>query len=222
MAIAVGRGGSCWRIRPRIESTPCLEDHCCPCLLIFPPAAHAGAVAASLACQLSSLRHSNGAPVCVLYSAHAEAKQHAPPEAQQEPEVQQQQQHEEQHSRQLQGSGAAPAGVVGQGPVVAFNLLRPDGSFVGYRWGAAGCEAPGLVCSATGRWVPAELAVHIQPMTCTLPHCSLCAPAGPRAHWCLLPAPAAALPPPILLQQGAGRGCSRSQGVPGLPVLQLA
>ena len=29
---------------------------------------------------------------------------------------------------------AAVPGVTDQGPVVTFNMLRPDGQFVGYRW----------------------------------------------------------------------------------------
>ncbi|KAI3430783.1 hypothetical protein D9Q98_009195 [Chlorella vulgaris] len=71
-------------------------------------AAHAGAVAASLAQQLTSLRHWNGAPVCMLYGSY-EALLQPQSAARQQP------------------------GVVGQGPVVAFNLLRADGSCVGYR-----------------------------------------------------------------------------------------
>lgn len=87
-------------------------------------------MAASLARQLSALRHSNGARVCVLYGAHAEAERQLPPKAQQEPEPCQQQQGG--HGQASRAAAPAP-GVVGQGPVVAFNLQRPDGSFVGYR-----------------------------------------------------------------------------------------
>ena len=57
--------------------------------------------------RLQTLSHSNGAPVVHLYGAHAAAK----------------------HPSPALGLQAA----VGQGPVIAFNLLRPDGSWVGYR-----------------------------------------------------------------------------------------
>ena len=63
-----------------------------------------------------SLQHSNGAPVCTLYGAHSG------------------------------GGGAAAAaagGAVGQGAVLAFSVLRPDGSFVGYRC-AGVCQAQSL------------------------------------------------------------------------------
>lgn len=61
------------------------------------------------------MRHSNGQPVCVLYGAH-------PPH----PESEQTQPH-------VGGGMQSLPGAAGQGPVIAFNLLRPDGSFVGYR-----------------------------------------------------------------------------------------
>ena len=83
-------------------------------------AAHAGAVAASLARQLCAMRHgSTGAPVCILYGAHHLWG------------VRQQQQKQE--SEVAKADEVAPAGVVGQGPVVAFNVLRADGTYVGYR-----------------------------------------------------------------------------------------
>lgn len=109
-----------------------------PCLLPPLAAAHAGAVAASLAGQLSSLRHRNGAPVCMLYGAHASMRSHPPPRApppqqQQQEATRRQPEQQQQQSGCEQGGREALAGVVGQGPVVAFNLLRPDGSFVGYR-----------------------------------------------------------------------------------------
>jgi hypothetical protein len=105
-----------------------------------PTAAHASAVAASLASQLSALRHWNGAPVCTLYGAH-----------------------QQRNRQQLDaGPGAAAAaaavsplpspravGVCGQGAVVAFNLLRSDGSFVGYRCGCLHIHAC-LLCSVAG------------------------------------------------------------------------
>ena len=65
-----------------------------------------------LALELQAMQHANGRPLCVLYSGLGLSfplsyrKDNAP----------------------------AQSGVVGQGPVVTFNLLRPDGSFVGYRY----------------------------------------------------------------------------------------
>ena len=59
-----------------------------------------------LAEQLASLQHANKQPVARIYGAH-----------------------------RLQGTQAvhaASAGAVAQGPTVTFNLLRADGSFVGY------------------------------------------------------------------------------------------
>lgn len=85
-------------------------------------AAHAEAVAASLARQLSSLRHWNGAPVCVLYGARGRLLQEQGREQQQQ-----------EHGTRSRSLPRRPGGVAGQGPVVAFNLLRADGSPVGHR-----------------------------------------------------------------------------------------
>eukprot|EP00884_Botryococcus_braunii_P022713 jgi/Botrbrau1/9125/Bobra.160_3s0002.1 len=62
--------------------------------------------------QLQALRHYNGQAVCVVYGAHEGTGN---------------------TGNTQKGSQPAVAGAVGQGPVIAFNLLRPDGSFVGYR-----------------------------------------------------------------------------------------
>ncbi|KAL0025505.1 hypothetical protein WJX77_007273 [Trebouxia sp. C0004] len=64
---------------------------------------HTQSVTRWFAERLVALRHADGASLCVLYGAH-----HLQP-------------------------GAQAPGVVGQGPVVTFNLLRHDGSFFGYR-----------------------------------------------------------------------------------------
>ena len=72
-----------------------------------------------LAHALTSLRHANGIAVCELYGAHAMASV-------------QQALHE---SEQLMGRERLP-GAIGQGPVVAFNLFRTCGSYIGYRWAA--------------------------------------------------------------------------------------
>ena len=52
------------------------------------------------------MRHANGTPFCLVYGAHSLSSD--------------------------QPSPGSP-GAVGQGPVVTFNLLRLDGSYVGYR-----------------------------------------------------------------------------------------
>ena len=84
-----------------------------------------------LAEKLAGMRHPGGSrAVCVLYGAHACIAGAAPKQA---PETE---------------NGGAPKqappalqcfpGAVGQGPVVAFNVLRADGAYVGYRcarWG---------------------------------------------------------------------------------------
>lgn len=63
------------------------------------------------------MRHANGSTVCELYGAHAialgtwvggESMQHK--------------------------SRECLPGAVGQGPIVAFNLFRSCGAYVGYRW----------------------------------------------------------------------------------------
>ena len=61
------------------------------------------------AAQLVRLQHSNGAPVCRLYGAHAGSANGG------------------------ETAAAAAAGAVGQGAVLAFSVLRAGGSFVGYR-----------------------------------------------------------------------------------------
>lgn len=69
-------------------------------------ACHTQVVTRLFVTGLSELRHANGTPLCVLYGAH--------------------------HPTLDQPSLGSP-GAAGQGPVVTFNLLRPDRSFVGYR-----------------------------------------------------------------------------------------
>ncbi len=64
--------------------------------------------------HLAALRHGSGAPVCVLYGAH----QTAPSLAQ---------------ARVGPVASKLRAAAAGQGPVVAFNVIRDDGCFVGYR-----------------------------------------------------------------------------------------
>lgn len=101
-----------------------------------------------LARELSMLRHHNGAPVAVLYGAHSVCGSTGA-----ESQQQQQQrggQRQQQPSPQSNSSAArlcwknVARGAAGQGPVVAFNLLRADGSFVGYRC-AAGVPQPWCV-----------------------------------------------------------------------------
>ena len=65
----------------------------------------------TLAGQLTDLRHFNGSPVCQLYGGHGGSAHHAAGQP---------------------GLAVLP-GTVGQGPTIALNLLRSDGSFVGYR-----------------------------------------------------------------------------------------
>ena len=72
-----------------------------------------------LAQALTNLRHANGVAVCELYGAHAMASV-------------QKALHE---SEQLAGRECLPA-ATGQGPVVAFNLFRSCGSYIGYRCAA--------------------------------------------------------------------------------------
>ena len=67
-----------------------------------------------LADQLGRLRHPKGQPVACLYGAY-QARQEA--------------QHQEDEE-----DFTVPMGAADQGPVVTFNLLRPDGSFVGFRY----------------------------------------------------------------------------------------
>ncbi|KXZ48630.1 hypothetical protein GPECTOR_26g533 [Gonium pectorale] len=76
-----------------------------------PPAVrrHAAALARWLAGRLAALRHANGAPVAVLYGRWCRTAARPGTSC---------------------GGGGAAAG--DHGPTVAFNLLRPDGSWVGY------------------------------------------------------------------------------------------
>jgi molybdenum cofactor sulfurtransferase len=86
-------------------------------------ARHAERVASALAGRLSALRHAGGQAACILYGAHVLAEESA----------------EEDGPPWSSGGALEPGGrlwrrsISGQGPVVAFSLLRPDGTFVGYR-----------------------------------------------------------------------------------------
>ena len=57
--------------------------------------------------HLAGARHANGSLFSLIYGAHSPGSG--------------------------QPSPGSP-GAIGQGPVVTFNLLRPDGSYVGYRY----------------------------------------------------------------------------------------
>lgn len=89
--------------------------------------------------QLQALRHFNGQVVSVVYGAH--------------------------DSPGVTGDTATDAqqqvpGALGQGPVIAFNLLRPDGSFVGYRCvKTLPVSCVGSVCSYCGLRVRKNLCV---------------------------------------------------------------
>ncbi len=61
------------------------------------------------------MRHSSGQPVCMLYGAHAASSSAVPSAA------------------KVSCGARCLEGAVGQGPVIAFNVFRPDGTFVGYR-----------------------------------------------------------------------------------------
>ncbi|PNG99873.1 Molybdenum cofactor sulfurase, partial [Tetrabaena socialis] len=105
-----------------------------------PPAVHrhATALARWLAAQLAALRHANGAPVCALYGRWCNAVPHrggsGAASAVQPPSA----------AAATVAAGPRPAGGLPQrsseppplppshGPTLAFNLLRPDGGFVGY------------------------------------------------------------------------------------------
>lgn len=82
--------------------------------------------------RLSNLTHANSAPLCVLYSGH--------PDAISAPEHNNEQHSHQQHSQQHS-----------QGPVVTFNVLRPDGSFFGYRWALHTLQLCGS-CIEPARW----------------------------------------------------------------------
>ncbi len=117
--------------------------------------AHMACLARWLSAQLLGLRHGNGRPVCVLYGRQGELLQgggQGPGQAggaaarcsgaassSQGRQVQQEQHgHDvEELRRELQSWQAA------QGPVVTFNLLRANGSYVGYTG----------VCPAVHGWV---------------------------------------------------------------------
>ncbi|BDA46796.1 probable molybdenum cofactor sulfurase [Coccomyxa sp. Obi] len=76
---------------------------------------HTATLTRWLAERLASMRHSNGQPVCVLYGAHAASSSAVPSAA------------------KICCGTRCLEGAVGQGPVIAFNVLRADGTFVGYR-----------------------------------------------------------------------------------------
>ncbi len=63
------------------------------------------------ATRLVALQHTTGKPLCVVCGAH----------------------------HLLARASANAPGAVGQGPVVTFNLLRPDDSFFGYRFDSTCC-----------------------------------------------------------------------------------
>ena len=84
-----------------------------------------------LAGKLAAMRHpGTRQPVCMLYGAHACMPVSSSSSSRSEP------------GQPL----ACFPGAVGQGPVVAFNLLRPDGSFVGYRCGVPAAFDKILFC----------------------------------------------------------------------------
>ena len=67
-----------------------------------------------LAQQMGDLKYPGGQPVARLYGAHAGLLLSEAELTEEE-------------------ASAVPLGAVDQGPVVTFNLLRSDGSYVGYR-----------------------------------------------------------------------------------------
>ncbi|KAK9787728.1 hypothetical protein WJX73_008150 [Symbiochloris irregularis] len=68
---------------------------------------HTQALTRHMAESLQEMHHGNGRPVCALYGAHA--------------------------GTVLPDARYMPPGIIGQGPIVTFNIMRPDGTFVGYR-----------------------------------------------------------------------------------------
>lgn len=88
-----------------------------------------------LAQALHSLRHETGTPVCELYGTHDTEAVQSSSEAGKRQQGQPVAEGKQQRSR-LCLPGAAE-----QGPVVAFNLLRSCGAYVGYRWAAVQCPA---------------------------------------------------------------------------------
>ena len=116
-----------------------------------------------LAEQLALLRHSNGAPTVIMYGAHwqrlqaeAQARGGLLPHSQDSVSSTDGLRPRPDATAFRQAGQPAAAGtrvpglLLGTGPTVAFNLLRPDGSFVGYEevrrlaamhsvWLRAGC-----------------------------------------------------------------------------------
>ena len=80
-----------------------------------------------LAEALQSLRHGDGTPVCELYGAHGNEV------VQSSAETEKREQRQPMDAGKQQGSRLCLPGAAGQGPVVAFNLLRSCGAYVGYR-----------------------------------------------------------------------------------------
>ena len=83
-----------------------------------------------LAEALHNLRHENSSPVCKLYGAQDKKAM------QSSAEIGQRQEGRPMDAGKQQESRLCLPGAVGQGPVVAFNLLRSCGAYVGYRWAA--------------------------------------------------------------------------------------
>ena len=80
-----------------------------------------------LAQALHSLRHGDGRPVCELYGAHGNWA------VQSSAEIEKHQAGRPVEAHKQVGSRLCLPGAAGQGPVVAFNLLRSCGAYVGYR-----------------------------------------------------------------------------------------
>lgn len=110
-----------------------------------------------LADQLSGLRHSTSGPVCILYGAHDSSGSHP----QQESKF---------------GISCLP-GAVGQGSVVAFNVLRPNGSYVGYRYAIRSLEnvvtlLHHMPCLTLCGWQARHVGEAISVMTSIKPVCA--------------------------------------------------
>ena len=88
-----------------------------------------------LAEALHSLRHKDGSPVCELYGAHGKEA------VQSSIDVGDCWKGQTMDGGKHPGSRLGLPGAAGQGPVVAFNLLRSCGAYVGYRWAAVQCHA---------------------------------------------------------------------------------
>lgn len=92
------------------------------------------------------LRHANDSAVCKLYGAHAPGLGSQEPGQstsavgehhnvdRPQPPARSAQEEQSSGGNEQQGGRRRLPGAVGQGPVVAFNLLRGCGSYVGYRW----------------------------------------------------------------------------------------